>query len=125
MTYRILIVEDEALIGLDLASAFEDAGFEPVGVVSNMSTALRMAAEHRIDLATMDVQLAQNTDGVETAIKLWELHSIQSVFVSGSLDPKTRVRAAAAQPIGFMHKPIGADAVVAFVKQHFAAGGAA
>ncbi|WP_435170368.1 response regulator [Falsirhodobacter sp. 1013] len=121
MTYRILIVEDEALIGLDLATAFEDEGFETVGVASDLPTALQMAEKGGIDLATMDVQLARNTDGVETAIKLWELHAIRSVFVSGSLDPKTRTCAAAARPIGFINKPIGSEAVVAFVKKHFSA----
>lgn len=119
MNYRILIVEDEALIGLDLASALEDEGFETVGIARDMETALRLAAGGGIDLATMDVQLANNTNGVDAAIELRNLHAIPCVFVSGSLDQETRERAAAARPLGFLSKPIGSDAVAGFVKRHF------
>lgn len=119
MTIRILIVEDEALIGLDLAYALEDEGFETVGVARDMHGALKIAESGLVDLATMDVQLASDADGVDTAIALWELYAIPSVFVSGSLDQSTRARAARARPVGFIDKPVSSDTVVEFVKVYF------
>lgn len=119
MAYRILIVEDETIVGLDLACMLEVAGFETVGIAKDMPSALRMAEQHAIDLATMDVRLARGTDGVETAIQLWKAHQVPSVFVSASLDQNTRARAAEAHPIGFIEKPVGADEVVKYVQAHF------
>ncbi|QUS37294.1 response regulator [Falsirhodobacter algicola] len=121
MPRKILIVEDEALIGLDLACTLEDAGFETVGIARDQSAALKLAEAHDIDLATMDVHLAMDSDGVETALMLRERHAIPCIFVSASLDPATRARAAEAQPLAFMEKPVGADAVADFLSRHFAA----
>lgn len=119
MVPRILIVEDEPLIALDLVSSLEAAGFEPVGVARDMADALRIAEDQPIDLATMDVQLACGSDGVETARILRERHGIPCVFVSSSLDAATRARAVPARPIGFIDKPMVSDEVAAFVTDHF------
>ena len=120
MPYRILIVEDEPIIGLDLADMLQDAGYETVGIAKDMYAALRFAKEQTIDLATMDVQLARGTNGVETARKLWEDHEILSLFVSASLDPETRSQAASVNPVGFVEKPIAAGKIVDLLKAHFA-----
>lgn len=120
MSYRILIVEDETIIGLDLADMLEEAGFETIGIAKDMHAALRFAEKHMIDLATMDVNLAKGTDGVETAVRLWKAHEIRSVFVSASLDEETRGKAAKAHPVGFIDKPVGSEDVVSFVQAHFA-----
>ncbi len=119
MPHRILIVEDETLLGLDLATTLEDAGFETVGIAKDMFTALRMARDQAIDLATMDIQLASGTNGIDTAVRLWDGHAIPSVFISGSLDAETKARAARACPIGYIDKPAGPSEVVALIKAHF------
>lgn len=120
MTYRILVVEDEALISLDLVDMLEGAGFQTVGVARDMPTALALAKENTVDLATMDVQLAGGTDGIETALRLKATYEIRSVFVSASLDAKARERAAPAEPAGFFDKPVGSEVLVKFVQAHFA-----
>lgn len=78
-----------------------------------------MATCGRVDLATMDVQLACNTNGVDTALRLWDQHAIPSVFVSSSLDQHTTEKAAAARPPCFLEKPVIAEVVAHFVKDHF------
>lgn len=119
MPHRILIVEDEGIIALDLQDMLNEAGFETVGIARDMHMALRFAGNRDIDLVTMDVRLASGTDGVETALKLWEQHALRSLFVSASLDPATRARAAPARPVGFVSKPVGSDEVVTALMGHF------
>ncbi|MCJ8140014.1 response regulator [Falsirhodobacter halotolerans] len=121
MSYRILIVEDDTIIALDLALTLEEAGFETVGIAMDMQSALRLAERYPVDLATMDVQLARGTNGVDTAMRLRHAFDIPSVFLSANLDRTTRAQAAKARPVGFIDKPAGADAVVTFVETHFAA----
>lgn len=119
MSYRILIVEDEVILALDLAETLEDAGYVTVGIARDMQAALRIAKDRQIDLVTMDVRLAHGTNGIDTAVRLWEDYALQSLFISASLDRETRERASKAHPVGYLDKPIGSEAVVNFLEAHF------
>jgi DNA-binding response OmpR family regulator len=107
MTLRVMIVEDEMLLALDLEDMLVDAGHIVVGQASDMAQALSIAdrVEGKIDVAIMDVNLARGSNGVETAAALRQRWNIPSLFVSGNLDDHTRSLALQWQPIGFVGKP--------------------
>ncbi|WP_423208532.1 response regulator [Paracoccus yeei] len=121
MTYQILIVEDSTLVALDLARTLEDAGLVVVGTAKNAESALRLAEEQHIDLATMDIELAGGGCGAVTAQKLWEDHAVPSLIISGSITDQVREFLAPAKPIGFISKPFDPDdvlcAVTTFLQQ--------
>jgi len=58
---RILIVEDDPLIGFDLAVELEEAGFAVVGVAPTVAKGLHLLERHDCDLAVLDVNLGQET----------------------------------------------------------------
>jgi len=58
---RILIVEDDPLIGFDLAVELQEAGFAVVGVASTVAKALAMFEQHGCDVAILDVNLGRET----------------------------------------------------------------
>jgi DNA-binding response OmpR family regulator len=58
---HILIVEDDPLIGFDLAVELEAAGFAVTGVAPTVDTALQLLERHRCDLAVLDVNLGRET----------------------------------------------------------------
>lgn len=64
---RILIVEDEVLIALELESLLQDEGHDVVGVAANSGDAVAMGEEHKPDLAFVDVHLADGPTGIEVA----------------------------------------------------------
>jgi DNA-binding NarL/FixJ family response regulator len=107
MALRVLIVEDEMLLALDLEDMLTDAGHSVVGQASDMPQAIALAEkmEGGIDVAIMDVNLARGSNGVETAAVLRQRWNIPSLFVSGNLDEDTRTRASQWQPLGFVGKP--------------------
>lgn len=107
MSLRIMIVEDEMLLALDLEDMLADAGHTVIGQASDMAQALALAetAQGRVDLAIMDINLARGSNGVETAAALRQRWDIPSLFVSGNLDERTRDLAARWAPIGFVGKP--------------------
>ncbi|TCQ01918.1 CheY-like chemotaxis protein [Rhizobium sp. PP-F2F-G36] len=107
MPMRIMIVEDEMLLALDLEDMLIDAGHSVVGQASDMEQAIRLADRiaGQVDIAIMDVNLARGSNGVETAKALRERWNIPSLFVSGNLDEQTRRLARQWQPIGFVGKP--------------------
>jgi DNA-binding response OmpR family regulator len=54
---RVLIVEDQLLIALSVATLLEDAGYEPVGPASQVTTAIVIALKEPLDAALLDVDL--------------------------------------------------------------------
>lgn len=61
MSARVLIVEDEALLAIDLASVLEDAGFEVVGPATSVTQALKLVDGPGCDFAILDVNLHDET----------------------------------------------------------------
>jgi DNA-binding NarL/FixJ family response regulator len=80
-------------------------GHHVVAIVSSAAAAIAAAAEHRPDIAFMDVELAEGTDGVEAAVEIRKRFGIRSVFFSGYADvPDIRKWASKAEPLAFIDK---------------------
>lgn len=103
---RILVVEDEAVIALDLQSLLEEFGHEVVGTASRGDDALRVAAETRPDLALLDIRIGGRLDGIEVACRLRRDYDIPTLFLSAFADEETVGRAKRAEPVGFLLKPV-------------------
>lgn len=103
---RVMIVEDEFIISMELEHMLSDAGFEVVGIADDAAGAVLMAQEHRPDFVTMDVSLAGDRDGVSAAIEIFERFGVRSVFVSAYTDQQTKERARPASPYGWLAKPL-------------------
>ena len=83
---RVLIVEDEPLLALDVEMMVEDAGHVVVGEGASLHDVEEMGTEVAPDLAFVDMQLADGTTGLEVSAliqKRWTATII--VFVTGNL----------------------------------------
>lgn len=78
----ILIVEDQALLGMSLSWELEDAGHKVLGPVSSFAHAQRLAAQERPDLALIDSELQHQQRGVELARSLQRQLSIPSLILA-------------------------------------------
>ena len=84
MRKTILIVEDDPFIALDLQDIFEAAGFQVLGPVATVSTAMAFVRNAKIDVAMLDFNL-----GRETSLPLAEALDDEDVpfaFLSGQID---------------------------------------
>jgi len=61
VSVRVLVVEDEFMIGLDIGQQLADAGFEVVGPAPSVAKALRLVGERGCDVAVLDVNLGCET----------------------------------------------------------------
>ncbi len=113
--HRIVVVEDEIFIRLDLMAHLRGAGYTVVGTADCAVDAVRVVESERPDLVLMDVRLAGERDGIEAALEIWERFRIRSLFVSANLDAAARARAAAANPLGFLEKPFTPTSLLAAV----------
>lgn len=102
---RLLIVDDDWLISLQLKQLLTTAGYEIVGTASDAATAVTLAEQERPDLVLMDIRLQGPVDGVEAAREIIDRFAIQSLFVSAHTDQGTITRTLAARPRGWLPKP--------------------
>jgi DNA-binding response OmpR family regulator len=62
---RILVVEDEVLIGEDVSNTLKSHGYEVIGIANSAQQAVRMAIANEPDLVLMDVRIRGDLDGFE------------------------------------------------------------
>lgn len=102
---RILIVEDDVLIATQMEAALADTGFDVIAAVATGEEAIAIAGTQAPDLAIVDIRLAGNRNGIETALELFQSHGIRCIFASAFADREARRRAEPAAPLGWLQKP--------------------
>jgi two-component system, response regulator PdtaR len=113
---RLLIVEDDYLIGTEAESALADAGFDIIGIAIDAEEALAMARQHKPALAIMDIRLAGRRDGIETAADLFSELGIRCIFATAHDNPQVRARAEPCRPLGWLTKPYTMSSLVNVVR---------
>ena len=102
---RLLIVEDEAIVAMDLRAKLVDMEYFVVGVARSGEDAVRMADEKSPDLVLMDINLQGDMDGVAAAEHIRERRTIPVVFLTAMGDKDTLQRAKITEPQGYVLKP--------------------
>lgn len=102
---RVLIVEDEVFIAMDLEMQLVELGHQVTGIAASEASALEMAGADRPDLALVDLHLAGSSSGVEAAAIMRTELGIPSVLVSGSLHELTEGDLARIAPVALLGKP--------------------
>jgi PAS domain S-box-containing protein len=106
---RVLIVEDEGLVGCDMADSLTKLGYEVVATCVTGEEALSRFDETRPDLVLLDVHLSGELDGIDTAHRLRQRDPVAIVYVTACADLETVARARATQPHGYLLKPFSED----------------
>jgi two-component system, response regulator PdtaR len=102
---RILVIEDDLLIATQIETTLTEAGFDVIGLAPTGEEAIELAAKDPPDLAVVDIRLAGDRNGVDTALELFRSHGIRCIFASAYSDDEARQRAAPAAPFGWLQKP--------------------
>jgi len=102
---RILIVEDEMLISMEIKETLIRLGYEVAGQVITGQAAIDEAETKQPDLILMDVRLKGEMDGIETAIRIKDRLGIPIIFLTAHSDKNTLERAIAMSPSGYLIKP--------------------
>jgi DNA-binding response OmpR family regulator len=113
---RILVVEDDVLIASQIETALMDEGFEIAGTAATGQEALQLAEAQSPTLVVMDIRLAGDRDGIDTALELFRSLGIRCIFASAYSDHDARRRAAPAAPLGWLQKPYTMMSLAAMVR---------
>lgn len=105
MKTKILIVEDESIIALNIKEVLIGFGYEVTGIAPNSEKALRLISAKTPDLILMDITLKDREDGIELAEKISKIILLPIVFLTANDKNKTIDRAIGIKPYGYIIKP--------------------
>ncbi|MBI4681695.1 MAG: PAS domain S-box protein [Nitrospirae bacterium] len=103
---KILIVEDNAVIAKDLQWQLEDLGYIVPSIAATGNDAISKVKENKIDLVLMDIILAGEMDGIETADQMRTKHRVPVIYLTAYADDATLKRAKITEPYGYLVKPV-------------------
>jgi len=101
----ILIVEDEAIVALDIKRTILKMGFSVTNMVTNHDDALLSIKAKTPDIVLLDIHLKNSKDGIETAKDIKQIADIPIVYLTAFSDDKTIERAVQTNPVGYLVKP--------------------
>ncbi len=102
---RILIVEDDTIIAMELSERLKDLNYEITDIVSSGQAAVKTVFSNCPDLVLMDIRLSGDMDGVEAAEKIKKSFDIPIVYLTAYADAETIFRAKKTEPFGYILKP--------------------
>ncbi len=102
---KILIVEDEMIIGAKISMQLTALGYEVTGIVPRGEEALLHVKENKPDILLLDIHLKGKMDGIETAKQMQETGHVPIIYLTANADEATFNRAKATKPYAFISKP--------------------
>ena len=103
----ILVVEDEALVGMELQEGLVRLGYLVPEVLSRGEEVLCALERLSPDLILMDIRIAGAFDGSQVATLVRRVSNVPVVFLTAYGDPATLARVAIVDPAGYLAKPFG------------------
>ncbi|HEY4884717.1 MAG TPA: ATP-binding protein [Myxococcales bacterium] len=101
---KILVVEDENIVAMDLRTTLTRLGYEVVDTVGTGPQAIEQVERREPDLVLMDIQLRGGMDGIEAAERIRHL-DVPVVYLTAFSDDATLRRARETEPFGYVLKP--------------------
>lgn len=102
---KVLVVEDEGLIALDIESHLLTLGYQVPGIAETGPEAILLALESKPDIVLMDIRLKGDMDGIQAAAKITDQIDIPVIFLTAFADPETLNNAKQVSPFGYILKP--------------------
>lgn len=111
---KILIIEDDMMVALNVAESVAAAGFEVVGVAAEAEDGLWLAEQRRPDIAIVDVKLRGEIDGLTVGRELATNYNVSVIFATACDDAVVRQGLEIARSI--LPKPYTSEDIIAELK---------
>jgi DNA-binding NarL/FixJ family response regulator len=102
--YRILVIEDEPVIGMEIEAFLAAQGFEVIGIARDAATARQMYRAPYPDAVILDINLGGD-DGIELAQELNFSDQVPLIYLTAHGDQGTVHRARETRPTSYLLKP--------------------
>jgi two-component system, response regulator PdtaR len=112
---RVLIVEDDTLVGMGLKTQLLRLGHSVVGHAASATEAVPLFRDHKPDLVLLDIRL-DSTDGIDLAVQLLAQRRCPMIIISAYSDQQLIERAGAAGVFGYLIKPVSPESLQAQIE---------
>ncbi len=106
---KILVVEDENIVALEIKKRLQKLGYIVPGVASTGEDAIIKAEGILPDLVLMDIMLKGEIDGIQAAGEIRSRFNIPVIYLTAYSDEETLERAKLTEPYGYILKPFEED----------------
>ena len=113
---RVMVIEDEAIIAMDISAIVEEMGHGVTGIASTRTEAVKLADTERPDLILADIQLADNSSGIDAVNDILEkFPDTPVIFITAF--PERFLTGERPEPAFLIAKPYAEDQVRSAVSQ--------
>ena len=106
MSKKILIVEDESIVAMDIKQSVEKLGYEVQGIASTGKKAVEyLSRKSKPDLILMDIMIKGDQSGIEVSEYVRAHFQIPVIFLTAYADEQTLAKAKVTDPYGYILKP--------------------
>lgn len=102
---KILIVEDETIVALDIKRTLTKLNFTVCGIATNYNEVITNLKDYSPDILLMDINLGENKDGIDIVNEIKLKYNVFIIYLSAYSDEKTINRAVETNPVGYLVKP--------------------
>jgi DNA-binding LytR/AlgR family response regulator len=102
---KILVVEDEMIIGAKISMQLTSLGYEVTGMLPRGEEAILHVQQNKPDIILLDINLKGKIDGIETARQIQLQNNIPIIYLTANADEATFNRAKPTKPAAFISKP--------------------
>lgn len=106
---RILIVEDESLVAMDMERMLTDLGYDVLPNVNSYNEAIQLLDTTKPDLVLLDITLNDTKTGIDLSVLLQQQYKLPFIYVTSHSDKKTIDQALVTKPNGYLLKPFDAN----------------
>ena len=111
----VLIIEDEPIIAMDIEMIVRDMGHDVTGIAVTRDEAVAMAMSHRPGLVLADIQLADDSSGIDAVKDILAQFSVPVIFITAF--PERLLTGERPEPAFLVTKPFNPDMVKALISQ--------
>jgi DNA-binding response OmpR family regulator len=109
MKLRILIIEDDSIIALQIQQIIKKLDCICISTVKNSKEALNIAKDKKIDFVISDINIDGTLDGIDTCKILQSKYNVDVLFLTAYNDIKTLQKASDIDFVGYILKPFRQD----------------
>ncbi len=115
-TYKVMIVEDDAVSALNLKMAMENQGYDVVAMVENAVQAPSKIKVYEPQIVLVDISLQEEADGIALARYIREKHQLPFIYLTAHSDADIIDEAKKTEPYGYIVKPFDPDSLHATIQ---------
>jgi len=112
---EVLIIEDEPIIAMDIEMIVRDMGHDVTGIAVTRDEAVQMALQHRPGLVLADIQLADDSSGIDAVKDILAEFSVPVIFITAF--PERLLTGERPEPTFLITKPFQRSTVKAAIAQ--------